>query len=217
MYKKLLLVVLSVITLQTVKAQTEKGSQNLGFSFGISTQNSKIQTFNSQTNMYSYQSDGKQTSFNIGPSYSYFIADKLDLGAAVNYGYYNQNYVPSFNSQSKQTSKTYGASIFLRKYFLYNNKVGIRTGTYFSYAKTKQTYVYEPSINNTDDEIKEFGAGINLDFVYYPAKNIGLAAGLANLGYYHNKFTGSQLSTSNNFNLSLVNELRLSIYYVFGK
>ncbi len=65
MYKKLLLVVLSVITLQTVKAQTEKGSQNLGFSFGISTQNSKIQTFNSQTNMYSYQPGN--TKMNIEP------------------------------------------------------------------------------------------------------------------------------------------------------
>jgi hypothetical protein len=73
MYKKLLLVVLSVVALQSVKAQTEKGNQNLGLSFSVSTQNSNASYYSSYTNSYGTNSKGKQTSYNINPSYSYLL------------------------------------------------------------------------------------------------------------------------------------------------
>ena len=217
MYKKLLLVVLSVIALQSVKAQTEKGSQNLGLSFGVSTQNSNTSYYSSYTNSYGTNSKGKQTSYNIAPSYSYFIADKLDIGASLSYGQSNTKYDPAINTSTKQTSRGFDASIFLRKYFLYDNKIGIRTGPYLSYEKAKQTSTYTDSQNNINSDIDNYGGGLNLDFVYYPTKNIGLAAGLANLSYRHQKNKGYMEGSSNTFNLSMVNNLTLSIYYVFGK
>jgi hypothetical protein len=39
MYKKLLLVFLSIIAINAAQAQTEKGNQSLGLNFGLSTNN----------------------------------------------------------------------------------------------------------------------------------------------------------------------------------
>jgi hypothetical protein len=217
MYKKLLLVAVSIITIQTAKAQTEKGSQNLGLGFNVSTTSSNASYFSSYTNSYGANIKGKQTWYSIAPSYSYFIADKLDIGTSLSYGSSNTKYDPALNTTTKETSKGFNGSIFLRKYFLYDNKIGIRTGPYLSYGKTKQTSTYTDSQNNYNSDIDSYGGGLSLDFVYYPAKNIGLAAGLANLGYAHQKSKGYNEGSSNTFNLSMVNNLSLSVFYAFGK
>jgi len=213
MYKKLLLVVLSVITLQAAKAQTEKGNQLLGATFGVSFTNSNSRT--AFDNTISDNSKGKLTSYSISPSYSYFIADKLDIGASVGYSYSNQKYDPAFSSQIQQQNKNFSATIFLRKYFLFDNKIGIRTGPYLGYQKQKQLYVYTSNENNYNSD--SYGGGVNMDLVYFPSKNIGLAAGLANLSYQHQKFTGNSLGNANTFSLNFVNSFILSAYYAFGK
>jgi len=135
MYKKLLLVVLSCIALQTVKAQTEKGSQSLGLGFSVATSNTNTSYYNSVSGTYSTNAKGKQTSFSVAPSYSYFIADKLDIGTSLSYGQSTTKYNPDLSTATKSTSKGFTGSIFLRKYFLYNDKIGIRTGPYFNYEK----------------------------------------------------------------------------------
>ncbi len=64
-------------------AQTEKGTQTLGLDFGASRSTSN-QTINTANN--SAESVGSAiTNFTFGPNYSYFIADKLDIGAALSY------------------------------------------------------------------------------------------------------------------------------------
>ncbi|MBB6108507.1 autotransporter domain-containing protein [Mucilaginibacter lappiensis] len=214
MFKKLLLVVLSVIALQTVKAQTEKGNQLLGATFGVSFTNSNTRSVDLDNNI-SDNSKGKLTSYSISPSYSYFIADKLDIGASVGYQYSNQKYDPSYGAQTQQQSKSFSASVFLRKYFLFDNKIGIRTGPYVGYQKQKLRYVYTSNESNYNSD--SYGGGVNLDFVYFPSKNIGLAAGLANLSYQHQKFTGNSQGNANTFNLNFVNSFILSAYYAFGK
>ena len=213
MYKKLLLVVLSVIALQTAKAQTEKGNQLLGASFGVSFTNSNNQTVFDNTISDNFK--GKLTSYSVAPSYSYFMADKLDIGASVGYAYSNQKYDPALGSQIQQQSKNFSTSVFLRKYFLWDNKIGIRTGPYLNYQKQKQLYVYTSNENKYDSD--SYGGGINMDLVYYPSKHIGLAAALANLSYQHQKFTGYSQGNANSFNLNFVNSFILSAYYVFGK
>jgi hypothetical protein len=141
----------------------------------------------------------------------------LDIGTSLSYGQSITKYDPALNTATKSTSKGFSGSIFLRKYFLYNDKIGIRTGPYFSYENAKQTSDYVDPINNNNSNIDHYGGGLNLDFVYYPAKNIGLAARLADLSYAHQKSKGYVEGSSNTFNLSMVNNLTLSIYYVFGK
>ena len=210
-----MLIVLSVITIHAAKAQTEKGSQNLGATFGVSVTNSNTRYFNSFDNTITDNSRGKLTTYSIAPSYSYFIADKLDIGAAIGYSYNNQKYDPALNSQIQQRNESYSANIFLRKYFLFDNKIGIRTGPYLDYQKMKQRFAYTSNVDNYSSD--SYGGGLSMDFVFYPAKNIGLAAALANLGYRHDKYTDDTLGDANSFQFNFVNSIAFSIYYVFGK
>jgi hypothetical protein len=62
-------------------AQTEKGNQTLGLNLGFSSQTStgiNVNPFDHSAT----DAGNKSTSFNTGPVYSYFIANKLDIGAA---------------------------------------------------------------------------------------------------------------------------------------
>ena len=217
MYKKLLLAFVSIIAIQTAKAQTEKGSQMLGASFGVSTTSADSKTLNLNDNTYGSNSHGKQTSYDFAPGYSYFIADKLDIGVSVGYGRSKQEYTNA-DQVTVQKSHGFNGTIYLRKYFLYDNKIGVRTGPYISYGASKQTSSLDNSNSNYynyDTDI--YNGGIGLDFVYFPIKKLGLAARMGNMSYTHQTVDGTSKGTSNSFNLSFANSLSLSVNYVFGK
>jgi hypothetical protein len=219
MKKILILLPAFLMAFQISKAQTEKGSQTLGVNVNFSYQKSTNLSINPSDNS-SVNSVNKNTIWGIGPSYSYFIADKLDIGA--NLGYDNMHVDNSDQSypQSRRIHD-YVASVFLRKYLMYNEKFGIRTGPYIGYSRydTKDTYPPSSAINDNTSKSDSYIAGLNLGLVYYPSKNIGFAATLANLSYNHVK-TDSGVnghgSTDNvNFNF-ITNNLGLSVFYVFG-
>ncbi|MET3977706.1 hypothetical protein ABIB62_000274 [Mucilaginibacter sp. UYP25] len=215
MYKKLLLVCVSVIAIQTAKAQTQKGSQMLGASFGVSTSSDDSRSFDPNTNAYGDNFHSKKTSYNFYPNYSYFIADNLDLGITVGYGRSKQENENALNSFSVQKSHGFGAGVYLRKYVLYDNKIGIRTGPYLNYLYGAQDASYDTSPSYNDYSYKIYSGGVSLDFVYFPVKKLGLAAGLGNLSYVHQTNDGSIKGTYNAFNLSFANALSLSVNYVF--
>jgi len=216
MYKKLLLAFVSIIAIQTAKAQTEKGSQMLGASFGLTTTSSDSKDFNANDNTYGSNAHGKQTSYIIAPNYSYFIADKLDIGLSIGYGH-SKLESTSINIPS-QKSSSFGSTIYLRKYFLYDNKVGIRTGPYLAYTNSKQTILYDNSTPDTYHTNNDsYAGGIDLDFVYFPIKKLGLSAGMGNITYSHQITNGYTKGTSNTFSLNFANSLNLSVNYVFGR
>src|SRR3954463_16713442 len=137
MYKKLLLVFVSIIAIQTANAQTEKGSQSLGLQFGIGTQSSDLRSFNNSTNTYDPNVHGKSTFYSIVPTYSYFIADNLDLGLSIGYSRSTQKFTTDQTYYLQELKdKSFITSVYLRKYFLYENKIGIRTGPRFTYQKS---------------------------------------------------------------------------------
>jgi hypothetical protein len=86
MKKLLVLITASLFFYQISNAQTEKGSQTLGINLNGSYQSQNgdyISTYdNSSTSAAS-----TSKSFGIGPGYSYFIADKLDISASLDYAY----------------------------------------------------------------------------------------------------------------------------------
>ncbi|MGY4538084.1 long-subunit fatty acid transport protein [Mucilaginibacter sp. UYNi724] len=215
MYKKLLLICVSAIAIQTAKAQTQKGSQMLGASFGFSTSSSDSKQFEPNNNTYGDNQHAKTTSYNFAPSYSYFIADNLDLGISVGYGHSKQESENDPSSFGVQKSHGFSAGVYARKYVLYENKIGIRTGPYLNYYYGKQDAFNDdyPAYNNYSS--KMYAGGISLDFVYFPVKKLGLAAGLGNLSYVHQTNDGSIKGTYNAFNLSFANALSLSVNYVF--
>ena len=220
MRKAILLIVVPFLTALVSHAQTEKGSQTLGLSLGFN--------YNKTSGVYTYPSDnsstpagGKTTSFNIGPSYSYFITDKLDLGASLSYGQSNMTYANTQNYPEKQSSYAFFSSIYLRKYFIFGDKLGMRAGPCLSYGigDNKSTYLGSNAVYNENSKQTEYRASARLEFVYYPSKKLGFAAYVASVDYSHNKFDNGNFghTSSDNVDLSLINNgLNLSVFYTFG-
>jgi Outer membrane protein beta-barrel domain len=219
MKRSLILIPAFLFLVQMSKAQTEKGSQTLGVNLGFEYYNESGVNISMPDNSLTAQST-KFTSFSVGPSYSYFIADNLDLGATLNYSSNNYNYGPD-NYLTKQDNKNYGGTIFLRKYVLYKNKIGFRVGPYLGYSLGDQKYTYSAQYNvsNSDSKSNSYEGGANLDLVYYPTKHLGVSVSLANLNYEHTKTNDGPQGFANtdqvNFNF-INNNLALSLLYVFG-
>jgi hypothetical protein len=209
-----------LLALQAANAQTQKGSQNLGISLGFYSSNSNYNYLN--INPPSSQIvNTKTTGFSAYPNYSYFIANNLDLGASIGFGHQTDKSSDQVSGNgTEQSYKSYFGSIFLRKYFLYNNKIGIRSGPYFSYQYTTSDIAFTPDNTQASNSYKghNYQGGVSADFVFYPSSKIGLAANLANLYYARN--TSNNLTQSSSFksvNLQLLNNnLTLSAFYVFN-
>jgi len=217
MKKTLILIAVLMLAFVTSQAQTEKGTQTIGVNFQY-FQSNYTNTPNPADNT-SVATSGKSSTINLGPSYSYFIADKLDLGVSLNYGHNSYDY-PQNNGLTKQINSTYGWNLYLRKYFMFTDKLGLRAGPYVYYNYSKGTLSY--SANTAPDDhstTKDYGGGLIAEFVYFPTKHLGFSARLANLSFDHsdNHDLYSGNTTSNNWNLALVNSgLAVSVQYSFG-
>jgi hypothetical protein len=221
MKKFLILIAVLLFTYSISNAQTEKGTQTLGVNLGFTSNTSNnlsISTFDNSTTTL----NSKTTNFNIGPNYSYFIADKIDIAVTLSYNSSVLNNKDNTNSYPlKQSNYNYGGSINIRKYFMYANKFGIRTGPYIGYANGGQKILYTGTNAPSDLNSKSnyYNAGINLDMVYYPTPKLGIAATLANLAYTHFKTDNANQghASGNDVNFNFINNgLLLSVFYVFG-
>jgi hypothetical protein len=218
--KKLSIVIaLILMIIKTVNAQTQKGDQSLGLSFSFS---SASQNYNyTGPNPISYGTI-TSTAFTTTPGYSYFIANNLDIGAGIEFGdeTAHQNAPNDAGGIVKTINKIYSPTIYLRKYFLFDNKIGIRTGPYFLYQYSNSNSISPSnSATNYNSTSHYSQAGINADFVYYPSKKIGLALNIGSLSYNHQRFNDSQSYNTSDNGVSLqflTSNLMLSAYYVFG-
>ncbi len=219
MKKSIFLIAVFLLAAVVSQAQTEKGTQTLGLNLGFGYSKTSGVNINPYDNS-STDAGSKNTSFNIGPAYSYFIANKLDLGASLSYGQSSYTYPQITNNIEKQTSYAFSGSLYLRKYIMFGDKLGLRAGPYLTYEKgdNKTDYSGTSALYNQDSKLTEYGAGARLELVYYPSKKLGFAASIANVSYDHNKFDyGNQGHTSNdNINASFIsdNGLSLSVFYV---
>lgn len=105
---------------------------------------------------------------------------------------------------------------------MFGNKIGIRTGPYLDYIKINSSTTYpDPYTNSNSSNVSETGdIGMLLDFVYYPVKNLGLTAHIANLNFSHYTTHDSlyDSSSGNGVNLSLITSaLSLSVVYAFAE
>src|ERR1700739_925826 len=124
MKKNLFLAVAFLFAAKLATAQTEKGTLNLGFNLTVAHQDQSGTQLNTNDNSYD-AINNKATQLNIGPSYSYFIANKLDLGVDLTYSRFSADDSPNY-SPEKQVGNTYSGDIFLRKYFMCSDKFGFR-------------------------------------------------------------------------------------------
>jgi hypothetical protein len=228
MNKFLILFAALVCAFQFSNAQTEKGNQTLGLNISVQhTQYSDI--FIDNTNVVGATTTTRYTNFTFGPLYSYFIANNVDVGAAFFINTYTastggQNIADqSSTGTTKNHNNNYNATLYLRKYFLYANKIGIRTGPYIGYLWANQGYQYTPDQNNNtySSTGHAYQVGARLEAVYYPSKHLGVSAMLANLNFQHgnNKSVNNgnlEKTNSDSIDFTFVNNLGLSLFYVFG-
>jgi hypothetical protein len=206
-------------------AQTEKGTQTLGLDFGAgrSTDN---QTIINPSAPSTEAIGTATTNFSFGPSYSYFIADKLDVGASLSYQATGQTYTAPYAADNsgyptKYSNKNFDASVYIRKYYLYKNMIGFRTGAYFmySYGTDRQTYIGTYAASSSNGTNHNYDAQVRLDLVYYPSKHLGVSANIASAGYSWYKGNGVNEVNSNGDDASVrfvSDGLQLSVFYVFG-
>lgn len=213
--KKLTLLLLAALSGLTASAQTEKGKQWIGGSFFLNHNKSEN---SSPMNTPPSEGTTKQNAFSIGPSYTYFLADKLGLTTNVGYTHSHLDQIGT-NETSESNNNGYFASLSLNKYFLFEDKIGIRTGPFarYNHQKIKTTSTYEYRTDNVN--LKGYSAGIGLEFVYFPVKRLGLVASLGNLAYERLEIDYTNNSSKQtDFGLNFLNNATsFSFYYVFGK
>lgn len=215
--KKLTFLLLAALSGLTASAQTEKGSQWIGGS--ISASHDKVSSRHNDPAQQISNTDQKSNVLRVGPSYNYFLADKL--GLEIGAGYENIHQDSSGPEQSGETdSKNYYASLNLKKYFLYDNIVGFGIGPYATYSRGKNRSQNNDALlnYNYDSTNNYFSTGLGINFVYFPVKKVALTAGIGSLGYQYSKMNGAQRELkSNTFGFDLMSSTTFSIYYVFGK
>jgi hypothetical protein len=225
MKKNLIVCAVLLLAFKISHAQTEKGTQTLGLDFGAGRSTSNQFIINTSDN--STESVGSATTnFNFGPNYSYFIADKLDIGVALNYQslvqtYSAVNFADNSGYPTKYSNKNFDASVYIRKYYMYKNVIGFRTGAYFMYSDgtNKSTYIGTYAANSSNGTTHDYEAQLRLDLVYYPSKRLGVSASIAEVGYSWYKSTNGNLGNGNgdNANVDFISDgLQLSVFYVFG-
>ncbi|MFI5162545.1 MAG: hypothetical protein ACHQHN_14795 [Sphingobacteriales bacterium] len=221
MKKNLIVCAVLLFAFKISNAQTEKGTQTLGLDFSAS------RSTNNQTTANPFDYIGSATTnFTIGPNYSYFIADKLDIGTALSYQTTKQTYtVGNANDNggypTSYNDKNLNASVFVRKYFMYKNTIGLRTGAYFtySYGANNSDYIGTYAASSSSGTSHNYDAQVKLDLVYYPTKNLGVSATIVNAGYSWYKTHGNNETTQSGDNASasfISDGLQLSVFYVFG-
>jgi hypothetical protein len=220
MKKTLVLIAALLLASMISQAQTEKGNQTLGLNLGFNYSKTSGVNISPYDNS-STDAGSKNTSFNIGPAYSYFIADKLDLGASLSYGQSSYTYPQIANNIQKQNSYAFFGSVYLRKYIMFGDKLGVRAGPYLNYEKgdNKIDYSGTSALYNEDSKLTEYDAGARLELVYYPSKKVGFATSIASVNYDHTKFDNGNLghTSTNNVSAAFINNnLAFSVFYVFG-
>lgn len=222
MKKTLALAAAMLFAGQLVNAQTQKGTRNLGLDLNYYSSKMNGTADQGTTTGTDYY---RISTFTVGPTLGYFISDNLELGGTVSYHNSSQTQSQTgFGTQSgsKSSSNGVGVNAFIRKYVLYENKVGFRVGPYIGYghASLKDESTSNFNISHQPDGTQtSYSAGATLDLLYYPSNRLGLAATLASANYSHlkEKRGDSREMTIDNWGISSWSRgLTLSVFYVFG-
>jgi hypothetical protein len=224
MYKKHILLLAAIFGTLALKAQTNKGDQYLGGSSSFLAVNETTDYSQSPYSSISYTQKTKYHSISVGPVYGLFIANNLDIGVNLGYAHQKAEYAYSVNpysniEQSYQDNVYYGA-LYVRKYFLYNNKIGFRTGLYGEYEQVKSASKYADAGLTPDqfDNYRIQNAGLTFDAVYFPFRRFGLTSTIGTLGYTHLDTQQNYMhDKQDNFGWNLNSGLNVSFFYCFGK
>lgn len=223
MKKNLVLAIAGVLAVQISMAQTQKGAQTLGGSIYYSQLTDNVSMVNGINPQATVQKN-TTSNFSMGPAYSIFVADKIELGGSIQFSTQTNKsiYSGAFPSPDyKSVYNTFGGSLSLLKYCMFDNKLGLRMGPSVSYSSGKNKTTTSTNPLTTTNNTENYNARARVDLVFYPSKTLGLAASLANIGYSKSKSRNvedpQQNYSTEVFNANLItNGIQLSVFYVFG-
>jgi hypothetical protein len=235
--KKIIFLIVIVVTCSRAKAQIAKGTMMLGSSFSIYSQNQR--DINTDTNRNTNTYDNKSTNINIDLRYGYFVNDHVMLGIFAGYGinqtrgkqvYDNYNN-PSNNSNQNNASNnhTISGGIFARYYkMLGSSRFGIYGQVSCSYGggKTKSNSAFTGPLaqvsNETHGDHTQFSTYINPGIVYFINNRFAIETSFGSAGYYARRtktYNGNIKTegTSGAFNASLaLQSLNFGFNFYFG-
>ncbi|HEY8929293.1 MAG TPA: hypothetical protein VIM55_08890 [Mucilaginibacter sp.] len=224
MNKFLILIAAFLLIFKTSNAQTEKGNQTLGVNLGFQFSNGKSTIIDPGNGSVYSTNTNTYHSFDIGPNYSYFIAGKLELGGSLQYSTSSSKSTATAQDPQSNNSRAFGGQMFLHKYLMYQNKIGLRAGPYAGYSYATLTTLGAQGTAISKNKNNDYFGGGDLALVYYPSKSLGVSLFLARLTYDHtDNSAGNAVSAdnvhghNNNLNFNFIsNGTSVSVYYVFG-
>jgi hypothetical protein len=215
MKKTLALSLLSFVISFSLSAQIKKGSTLLGIDFA----------FNGSSNKQEYggnETKNSSNNFNTSLLFGKAVKENVFAGGGLSFATSTSK---SGNPEVKQTNKTYGVSVWGRKYFpVFGPLYAFVNGSlYGNFGNTENS-------NNTSAKTKNFGLGVGV----YPGISLQLKKSfyldaslnnLANISYGQNKseqpdgFGGTIKQTSSSFGVSTSlgngsNPLQLGIRWI---
>lgn len=208
--------------------QTQKGSHSIGGSL-------RMNIGNDLSSVPGYNSDSKNFSFSISPSFQHFVADNFSIGTFLNFDYQEDlatgnNVALGYQSTtSKLTTTTYGAGLFSRYYFDISRNLNFYLNGSLSYSNASLDRVYtrrtsqidEPSVDESQIRSDRFFISLNSGLIYFVNRNLGLTASFGSVYYNYSISTNLSNEEENSrrsgdlvldFSLSSVN-LGLSYFF----
>lgn len=204
-------------------AQISAGSMMLGGTIGFGTGSSKTETTGSSIPALNVSVDGpSSSSFNISPTFGYFIQDNLAVGASLNFGTGTTTTKASYDPAGpglsvppvagetpvdrEDKTSAFGISLFANKYneisdkwmWFYGANLGfsMSSGTITDVKETGNgTGVYAP-YERDKPSATNIGLGANLGVIHFLNDNWGLQAGLTNLVGINYNMTSAETATA---------------------
>ena len=173
--KYLYLSLIIIVASSDLFAQTEKGNFILGgsFSYHYHQQNNPDGSFHKDHGISAY------------PTFGIFFKDTWAAGTQLIFAYNKSVTVnPPSLVESIREGTSYGARLFLKKYFLLNEKVAF-TGTAEGSAEkgtSNSNWSSIPAITRTN-----YNMGIRPGFSYFITKKLGLEANIGYLGFNYGR------------------------------
>jgi hypothetical protein len=211
----------------------QKGSSVLGGGIGAMRNNSST-----EEPIDSLQQSGKVSSFQISPYFGRFIKDNLVLGVKLNFGTSkNESSFEDFNqtSNTEQKGRSYGAGIFLRKYFPVLEKFGVFIQPEINYNFYSSDNVRYSSFHQgetvredyEDRESRSFSVNTSLGLYYFISPRFSIETSLGTLGLTKSKTNKEETNNynddsrttetnSDSFSINFINELTFDKIFVIN-
>ena len=200
------------------------GTVALGGSINYSHNGDEVSS-NSNYGYGSYSSSYSVNTLSLSPEASYFVADNLSVGVALNYSLQEVSFKssPSTSGTSYRDATSLRLGPFVRYYRMLNDQFGF-TGTLGAgYERDKQ-----PSQTNTTNSVTlvstGFYAALTPGVIFLPIPKLGIGASIGGLGYSRldikpeNSTNNTYSETASTFGASFgLAQLTFSGTYFFGR